>query len=157
MIDVFPFADFPVAVFGLDPEGLIAAEALAHAGAEVWAWDDDAQARARAEGAEIPLVDLYGCDWKQTTTLVVGGAVPFDGPRTHEIVTKARAAGCEVIGDVELLVRTQRGFVLHRGHRHLWQVDGDGAHRPRHADVGQRGGSRRMPRRARARPPSPEQ
>ena len=34
MIDVFPFSGFPVAVFGLDAEGLVAAEALAHAEAE---------------------------------------------------------------------------------------------------------------------------
>jgi UDP-N-acetylmuramoylalanine--D-glutamate ligase len=108
MIDVFPFSGFPVAVFGLDAEGLVAAEALAHAEAEVWAWDDDDAARARAEEAGIPLVDLYACDWKKTTTLVVSTAVPFDGAEPHEIVTKARAAGCEVIGDVELLIRTQR-------------------------------------------------
>ena len=74
----------------------------------MWAWDDDAGARAGAEEAGIPLVDLYGCDWKQMTSLVVGAAVPFDGAAPHEIVKKARAAGCEVIGDVELLVRTQR-------------------------------------------------
>ena len=45
MIDVFPFAGYPVAVFGLGRSGLTAAKSLAGSEAEVAAWDDDAQAR----------------------------------------------------------------------------------------------------------------
>ncbi len=40
MIEVFPFAGLPVAVFGLGRSGLAAAKALAKADAEVWPWDD---------------------------------------------------------------------------------------------------------------------
>ena len=39
MIDVFPFAGFPVAVFGLGRSGIATALALQESDAEVWAWD----------------------------------------------------------------------------------------------------------------------
>ena len=53
MIDVFPFADLPVAVHGLDSAGLAAARALHASGAEVWAWDDDEERRAVADDAGV--------------------------------------------------------------------------------------------------------
>ena len=108
MIEVFPFAGMPVAVFGLGKSGIVAAKALGLGGADVWAWDDseDARARARAEG--IPLVDLYLCNWRELTSLVLSPGVPLHHPAPHRVVMLARAAGCEVIGDIELLARTQR-------------------------------------------------
>ena len=45
MIDIFPFADYPVAVFGLGRAGRVAARALVESEAEVSAWDDDEEAR----------------------------------------------------------------------------------------------------------------
>ena len=108
MIEVFPFAGLPVAVFGLGRSGLAAAKALAKGGAEVWAWDDSEDARARAEAAGVPLVDLYDCDWRELTSLVLSPGVPLTHPEPHPVVGLARAAGCEVIGDVELLTRTMR-------------------------------------------------
>jgi UDP-N-acetylmuramoylalanine--D-glutamate ligase len=108
MIEVFPFAGLPVAVFGLGKSGIAAARGLAQGGAEVWAWDDseDARARARAEG--VPLVDLYLCNWRELTSLVLSPGVPLHHPAPHRVVGLARAAGCEVIGDIELLARCMR-------------------------------------------------
>jgi UDP-N-acetylmuramoylalanine--D-glutamate ligase len=108
MIEVFPFAGLPVAVFGLGKSGIAAAKALARGGAEVWAWDDseDARARARAEG--VPLVDLYLCNWRELTSLVLSPGVALHHPAPHRVVSLARAAGCEVIGDIELLARCMR-------------------------------------------------
>ena len=110
MIEPFPFAGLPVAVFGLGRSGLSAACALGAAGAEVWAWDDDEGQRATAGAAGVPLVDLYERDWVagQVTSLVLSPGVPLDHPEPHRVVKIARAAGCEVIGDVELLGRTMR-------------------------------------------------
>jgi UDP-N-acetylmuramoylalanine--D-glutamate ligase len=105
MIQVFPFAGCPVAVFGLGRSGLAAARALMAAEAEVWAWDDSEEARAEAKRAGIPLVDLYLCDWRRHTTLVLSPGVPLHHPKPHPVVKLAQAAGCEVIGDVELLAR----------------------------------------------------
>ena len=110
MIEPFPFAGLPIAVFGLGRSGLSAAHALGAAGAEVWAWDDDEGQRARAGEAGVPLVDLYERDWVagEVTSLVLSPGVPLDHPEPHRVVKIARAAGCEVIGDVELLGRTMR-------------------------------------------------
>ena len=110
MIEPFPFSGLPVAVFGLGRSGLSAARALDAAGAEVWAWDDDEGQRTKAAEAGVPLVDLYERDWVagEVTSLVLSPGVPLDHPEPHRVVEIARAAGCEVIGDVELLGRTMR-------------------------------------------------
>ncbi len=108
MIDVTPFTDRPIAVFGLGRSGLAAAEALHRSGMAVWAWDDDADARARAEAAGASLVDLYGCDWAALTSLVLSPGIPHTHPAPHPVAEAARAAGTEIIGDIELLGRCQR-------------------------------------------------
>ena len=108
MIDVFPFAGFPIAVFGLGRSGIASALALQDSDAEVWAWDDNEDARATAVAKGVGLTDLYACDWRELTTLMVSPGVPLDHPKIHPIVANARAAKCEIIGDIELLVRTQR-------------------------------------------------
>jgi UDP-N-acetylmuramoylalanine--D-glutamate ligase len=108
LIEIFPFQGFPVAVFGLGRSGLVAARALVESDAEVSAWDDDEEARARAEEAGVPLVDLYKCDWKEHTTLVLSPGIPLHHPEPHKIVQLATAANVEIIGDSELLVRAQR-------------------------------------------------
>ncbi len=108
MIEVFPFAGLPVAVFGLGKSGIAAALALKAGGAEVWAWDDGADAREQARRAGVPLVDLYLCNWRELTSLVLSPGVPLHHPQPHRVVELARAAGCEVIGDIELLARSMR-------------------------------------------------
>jgi UDP-N-acetylmuramoylalanine--D-glutamate ligase len=108
MIDVFPFAGFPVAVFGLGRSGLATAQALHQSSAEVWAWDDSEDARQRARDEGIPLVDLYTCNWRELTSLVLSPGIPLHHPEPHPVVKLARDAGLEVIGDIELLGRTQR-------------------------------------------------
>ena len=108
MIPMFPFAGLSVAVFGLGRSGLSAAKALVEGEADVWAWDDSEDARAEARKADIPLVDLYRCNWRELTTLVLSPGIPHGRPEEHPVVNMARAAGLEVIGDTELLVRSQR-------------------------------------------------
>ncbi|NQV82232.1 MAG: UDP-N-acetylmuramoyl-L-alanine--D-glutamate ligase [Rhodospirillales bacterium] len=108
MIDVFPFAHYPVAVFGLGRSGMSAAMALMKSKAEVAAWDDDEDARDAAAEAGVPLVDLYKCDWKDHTTLVLSPGIALRHPKPHPIVQLAEAANVEIIGDVELLARAQR-------------------------------------------------
>jgi len=107
-IDAFPFTGYPIAVFGLGRSGLAAAQALHLSDAEVWAWDDNEEARNRAKELSIPLVDLYMADWSQHSTLVVTPGVPLHHPKPHPIVALAKKAGCEVIGDIELLARCER-------------------------------------------------
>jgi len=108
VIDLGVFAGLPVAVFGLARSGLAAARALHASGAEVWAWDDSEDRRAAAAAADIPLVDLYGCNWRELTTLVLSPGIPHTHPTPHPIAARAREHGCEIIGDIELLARAQR-------------------------------------------------
>ncbi len=109
MIDLFYFNGLPVAVLGLGVSGLAAAKALQRAGAEVSAWDDNPDKRARAEADGVPIVDLATCDWTQHTSLVISPGIPHDRPEPHPVAALAKQHGCEVIGDIELLARAQRG------------------------------------------------
>lgn len=109
MIEVFPFDGLPTPVLGLGRSGLAAARALYRGGAEVWAWDDNEEARERAAEEEgIEIVDLATIDWREVTSLILSPGIPHTHPKPHPIVRMAREAGCEIIGDVELLARTQR-------------------------------------------------
>lgn len=108
MIEVFPFDGLPVPVLGLGRSGIAAAKALALGGADVWAWDDSEAARAHAAEEGVNIVDLNGIDWRETTSLILSPGIPHTYPKPHPLVRMAREAGCEIIGDVELLARTQR-------------------------------------------------
>ncbi|MEK9672817.1 MAG: UDP-N-acetylmuramoyl-L-alanine--D-glutamate ligase [Rhodospirillaceae bacterium] len=108
MIDVFFMFKMPIAVFGLGRTGIASAKALAESEAEVWAWDDNEDARQRAREQDIPLTDLYICNWKELTSLVLSPGIPLHHPEPHPVVNLAKAAGCEIISDIELLARSQR-------------------------------------------------
>ncbi|MDH3597882.1 MAG: UDP-N-acetylmuramoyl-L-alanine--D-glutamate ligase, partial [Rhodospirillales bacterium] len=72
------------------------------------AWDDDAERRATAAAAGVPLVDLTGCDWRELTSLVISPGIPHSHPAPHPVAALAREHCCEIIGDIELLGRSQR-------------------------------------------------
>ena len=108
MIEVFPFSGYPVAVMGLGKSGLATAEALRASGAEVWAWDDSEQRRAEARARGIEPVDLTTCRWEETTTLVLSPGIPHSHPKPHPVAALARKRKVEIIGDIELLARSER-------------------------------------------------
>ena len=95
------------AVLGLSRTGLSACRALQAGGGQVWAWDDNPPARAKAEDAGIPIVDLDHADWQQVDSLVLSPGIPLYHPKPHRLVERARAAGVRIIGDMELLAETQ--------------------------------------------------
>ena len=49
--------------------------------------------------------DLAGADWSRFAALVLAPGVPLTHPEPHWAVRKARAAGVEIIGDIELCCR----------------------------------------------------
>ena len=51
------------------------------------------------------LVDLKSADWGGIAALVLAPGVPLTHPEPHWVVKAARAAGVEIIGDVELFFR----------------------------------------------------
>jgi len=108
VIEVYPFASYPVAVMGLGKSGLATAEALRAAGAEVWAWDDSEARRAEAKAKGFEPVDLMTCDWKELTTLVLSPGIPHTHPKPHPVAALAKQHKVEIIGDIELLARCER-------------------------------------------------
>ncbi len=108
MIVVDSFAGRRVAILGLARSGRAAAEALAAGGAEILAWDDDPAVRDAVAG-EIPLGNLAAnADWRQIgAALVLSPGIPHSHPEPHPAVLRAREAGSEIIGDIELLGRAR--------------------------------------------------
>ncbi len=94
-----------VALFGLGGSGLATARALVAGGAQVTAWDDGEAGRVKAREAGIEVADLRGIDWTEVASLVLSPGVPLTHPEPHWAAVLARAAGVEVIGDIELFCR----------------------------------------------------
>ena len=105
MIPVTIFAGRDVAVVGLGLSGLATARALASGGAHVVVWDDKAAARDEAKGAGLTVADLSAADFTAFAALVLAPGIPLTHPEPHWSVRKARDAGVEVIGDIELFFR----------------------------------------------------
>jgi UDP-N-acetylmuramoylalanine--D-glutamate ligase len=108
VIDVFPFSGMPVAVMGLGKSGLATAEALRTSGAEVWAWDDSEARRNEAKALGFEPADLTRCDWNELTTLVLSPGIPHSFPKPHPVAALAKQHKVEIIGDIELLGRSER-------------------------------------------------
>ena len=105
MTPVTCFAGRSVALFGLGGSGLATALALNAGGAHVVAWDDVPSSRERAAKAGITVADLGAADWTTFASLVLSPGVPLTHPTVHWTVVRAKAAGIEVIGDIELFCR----------------------------------------------------
>ena len=108
MIEVTAFRDEQVAVLGLARSGLAAARALQQGGARVLAWDDAAAKRSAAAEAGVPISDLAAKDFAAIKALVLSPGIPHRFPKPHPVAARARDAGAEIIGDIELLARTCR-------------------------------------------------
>lgn len=105
MTPVTTFKGKTVALFGLGGSGLSTARALMAGGARVYAWDDGEAGRAKAVAQGVPLRDLADADWKRFDALVLTPGVPLTHPVPHWTIPLARAAGVEIIGDIELFCR----------------------------------------------------
>ena len=105
MTPITSFAGKKVAVFGLGGSGLVSCSALLAGGADVIAFDDNAESVAKANAAGIPTADLHGIDWPRLAALVLTPGVPLTHPAPHWTVPLAQAAGVPIIGDIELFCR----------------------------------------------------
>ncbi|MET0272983.1 MAG: UDP-N-acetylmuramoyl-L-alanine--D-glutamate ligase [Phenylobacterium sp.] len=114
MIPVRGFEGRTVAVFGLARTGLAAARALVAGGAQVALWDDNPKSRATAEAEGYPLTDLTTADWSQFAALMLSPGVPLTHPAPHWTVERAREAGVEILGDMELFARAVNAAPEHK-------------------------------------------
>lgn len=99
----------PVAVFGLARSGLSTVKALKGAGADIIAWDDKQEARKKAEALGAKIQQLDQENLKPCAALILAPGVPLHFPEPHDVVKAARAAGIEIICDVEILYRCRQG------------------------------------------------
>ena len=110
MITARAFEGKHYALYGLARSGLATAEALLASGARVTAWDSREEARAKApRGTLVKYLDeteLSGFD-----SLVVTPGLPVN---RHPIAGRAREAGVEIIGDIELFARARPELPPHK-------------------------------------------
>jgi UDP-N-acetylmuramoylalanine--D-glutamate ligase len=109
------FAGKHYAVYGLARSGLATVAALLASGAKVTAWDSKPEARAAAEGqslrAGLSLDNLDTADLAVFESLVVTPGLPLN---RHPIASRARDAGVEIIGDIELFARARPELPPHK-------------------------------------------
>src|SRR5215469_5606129 len=105
MIPVTSFAGKTVAVFGLGGSGLASCHALREGGAEVVVGDDNVDNVAKAAQAGFITADLRSVSWSSFAALILTPGAPLTHPAPHWSVLRAREAGVEVIGDIELFCR----------------------------------------------------
>ncbi len=110
MITARAFAGKHYAVYGLARSGLATAEALLASGARVTAWDAKEEAKAKAP-AGTELANLDEADLSQFDSLVVTPGLPLN---RHPIAGRAREAGVEIIGDIELFARARPELPPHK-------------------------------------------
>jgi UDP-N-acetylmuramoylalanine--D-glutamate ligase len=114
VIPVRGFEGKTVAVFGLGRTGLTAARALKAGGADVVLWDEKYEARQVAQAEGLPLTDLKAADWSGFDAVMLSPGVPLTHPKPHWTVDKAKAAGVEILGDIELFARTVNAAPAHK-------------------------------------------
>jgi len=114
MIPVRGFEGRTVAVFGLARTGLAAARALVAGGAQVALWDDKPASREAAIAEGFELTDLTRADWSRFAAVMLSPGVPLTHPAPHWTVERAREAGVEILGDIELFARTVNAAPEHK-------------------------------------------
>ncbi len=110
MTPVTCFAGRRVALFGLGGSGLATAHALVRGGCSVVCWDDGEKGRAKAADEGLVVKDLSTAAWEDFDALILSPGVPLTHPAPHWTVERAKAAGIEVIGDVELFCRERNAI-----------------------------------------------
>ena len=110
MITARAFAGKHYAVYGLARSGVATVEALLASDAKVTAWDAKEEARSKAPAGTV-LADLDTADLAQFDSLVVTPGLPLN---RHPIAQRARVAGVEIIGDIELFARARPELPPHK-------------------------------------------
>ncbi len=128
MITAKAFAGKHFAVLGLARSGLATVEALLASGARVTAWDDrlfpgegrdPGAAGSSADRAALDpglrrgteIANLNEVDLRQFDSIVVTPGLPLN---RHPIAQRAKEAGVEIIGDIELFARARAELPLHK-------------------------------------------
>ncbi|CUH63865.1 UDP-N-acetylmuramoylalanine--D-glutamate ligase [Thalassovita gelatinovora] len=107
MIPVTGFESRHVAVLGLGRSGMTTARALQVGGAVPVCWDDNPEARARAEAEGFEIRDLMAPGgFGEIVSLIVSPGIPHLYPDPNKVVAAAWAAGVPVDNDIGLFFRS---------------------------------------------------
>ncbi len=110
MIPVKGFSGQKVAVLGLGRSGLAAARALRAGGAQPVCWDDNPDARERAQAEGFACTDLLrNGAFDQIAALIVSPGIPHLYPTPNPVVAAALDAGVPVDNDIGLFFRSFAG------------------------------------------------
>lgn len=111
MIDLSPLKEKlngrPVLIVGLGKSGFAVHDACRAAGIETVLWDDGEEQRKKAADTGAAVRDPANEDMARFAFLVLAPGIPLTHPRPHPAAEKAKAAGIEVIGDIELFHRAK--------------------------------------------------
>ncbi|WP_370225351.1 UDP-N-acetylmuramoyl-L-alanine--D-glutamate ligase [Pararhodobacter marinus] len=103
MITVQGFEGRRVGVLGLGRSGLATCAALRAGGADVCAWDDSPEGRAKAEAEGFSPVDLTKSgSVDDLAALITSPGIPHLYPAPHPVIAAASAAGVPVDNDISL-------------------------------------------------------
>ncbi|WP_424965742.1 UDP-N-acetylmuramoyl-L-alanine--D-glutamate ligase [Dinoroseobacter sp. S375] len=107
MIPVRGYSGQSVAVLGLGRSGLATARALKAGGAIPLCWDDNAEARGRAEAEGFATTPLKHPDaWDGITALITSPGIPHLYPAPNPVIAQALARGIPVDNDIGLFFRS---------------------------------------------------
>lgn len=107
MIPVRGFENHKVAVLGLGRSGLATARALREGNAEPVCWDDNPEARERAEGEGFVCANLMKQGaFEDVAALIVSPGIPHLYPTPNPVVRAALNAGVPVDNDIGLFFRS---------------------------------------------------
>ncbi len=110
MIPVKGFSGQKVAVLGLGRSGLATARALRAGGAQPVCWDDNPDARERAQAEGFACTDLLrNGAFDQIAALIVSPGIPHLYPTPNPVVAAALDAGVPVDNDIGLFFRSFAG------------------------------------------------
>ncbi|MGB7242789.1 MAG: UDP-N-acetylmuramoyl-L-alanine--D-glutamate ligase [Sulfitobacter sp.] len=107
MIPVVGLTGASVAVLGLGRSGLSAARALVAGGAQVTCWDDNPDARSRAEAEGFACRHMKNAaDFDSIDRLIVSPGIPHLYPAPNPVVAAAQQAGVQVDNDIGLFFQS---------------------------------------------------
>lgn len=107
MIPVRGLSDARVAILGLGRSGLSAARALSAGGARPVCWDDNPEARARAEAEGFDCADLKRAGaFDDIARLILSPGIPHLYPAPNPVVVAALDAGVPVDNDIGLFFQS---------------------------------------------------
>ncbi|MCA0206459.1 MAG: UDP-N-acetylmuramoyl-L-alanine--D-glutamate ligase [Proteobacteria bacterium] len=111
MIAVEGYQGLKVGVLGLGRSGLATCAALKAGGAEVCAWDDSPEGRAKAEAAGFAPVDLTKQGAVEgLAALITSPGIPHLYPAPHPVIAACLAAGVPVDNDISLFFQVLAGI-----------------------------------------------